>query len=134
MRIIDRLIEYLDYKRVTPYSFERTCQVANGYLKKQQKGKGSIGSDILERIHKNYFDLDMVWLITGEGDMLVEESEKSTGKHVLQEEKKYYTKDEIIKHLRERVILLESSLADKEKIIALLEAQAGAVKKKKAGQ
>lgn len=132
MRIIDRLIEYLEYKRITAYSFERNCQVANGYLKKQQKGKGSIGSDILERIHKNYFDLDMVWLITGEGDMLVaEDSDKATKRQMLQEEKKYYTRDEIIKFLRERVALLESSLADKEKIIALLEAQAAAKAKKK---
>ncbi|MDP4261632.1 MAG: hypothetical protein Q8941_03810 [Bacteroidota bacterium] len=131
MRIIDRLAQYLEYKKITAYSFERTCRVANGYLKKQQKGKGSIGSDILERIHKNYFDLNMLWLITGEGDMLeAEEDSKTARRQMLQEEKEYYGKDEMIKFLQERVALLESSLADKEKIIALLEAQTGKIRKK----
>jgi hypothetical protein len=130
MRIIDRLATYLEHKKITPYSFERICQVANGYLKKQQKGKGTVGSDILERIHKNYFDLDMVWLITGEGDMLeTDAGERRIKRLTLEEEKKFYSKDEMIKFLQERVALLESSLADKEKIIALLEAQATNKKK-----
>lgn len=130
MRIIDRLIKYIEHKKITAYSFERTCQVANGYLKKQQKGKGSIGSDILERINKNYFDLNLVWLITGEEEMLYQDNEDRKNKRLLlQEDKHYYTKDEMIKFLQERVALLESALADKEKIVALLETQL--VKKKK---
>ncbi len=132
MRIIDRLIKYLEYKKITAYSFERTCQVANGYLKKQQKGKGTIGSDILERIHKHYFDIDLLWLVTGEGNMIdVDAADRETKKLLLQEEKQYYSKDEMVKFLQERVALLESSLADKEKIIALLEVQVQKVKKKK---
>ncbi len=130
MRIIDRLIQYIEHKKITAYSFERTCQVANGYLKKQQKGKGSIGSDILERINKNYFDLNLVWLITGEEEMLYEDNEDRKNKRLLlQEDKNYYTKDEMIKFLQERVALLESALADKEKIVALLEAQLARKKK-----
>jgi len=130
MRIIDRLIQYIEHKKITAYSFERTCQVANGYLKKQQKGKGSIGSDILERVNKNYFDLNLVWLITGEEEMLYEDNEDRKNKRLLlQEDKNYYTKDEMIKFLQERVILLESALADKEKIVALLEAQPAKKKK-----
>lgn len=130
MRIIDRLIQYIEHKKITAYSFERTCQVANGYLKKQQKGKGSIGSDILERINKNYFDLNLVWLITGEEEMLYQDNEDRRNKRLLlQEDKNYYTKDEMIKFLQERVVLLESALADKEKIVALLEAQPAKKKK-----
>jgi hypothetical protein len=130
MRIIDRLVKYLGEKKITAYSFERTCQVANGYLKKQQKGKGSIGSDILERIHKNYFDLNLVWLITGEEEMLYpDNADRETKRLLLQEDKNYYTKDEMIKFLQERVVLLESALADKEKIVALLESQLSKKKK-----
>jgi transcriptional regulator with XRE-family HTH domain len=122
MRIIDRLLQYLAEKKITAYSFERNCKVANGYLKKQQKGKGSVGSDILERIYKNYLDLSLIWLISGEGEMLVD-TENIAGRQVLAEKKQYYTKDEHLQHLAERIALLETSLADKEKIIALLEAQ-----------
>jgi len=132
MRIIDRLIKYLEYKKISAYSFEKICQVANGYLKKQQRGKGSIGSDILERIHKNYFDLDLIWLVSGEGNMIdMEAADKETKKLLLREEQHYYTKDEMIKYLQERILLLESSLSDKEKIVALLETQLQKSSKKK---
>ena len=123
MRIIDRLIEYLQYKGITAYSFERTCQVANGYLKKQQKGKGSIGSDILEKIYKQYVDLSLTWLISGYGEMLDMRGEQDMI-NLLQEDKHYFSKDERIKILSERITLLEAALADKEKIIAMLEKQA----------
>ena len=119
MRIIDRLAKYLAYKKITNSVFERTCGIANGYLKKQQKGKGSIGSDIIERIHNRYVDLSLIWLLTGEGDMLGEE----TTLNLLQEDRQYYTKEEKIQFLSERIAMLEAALADKEKIIALLEAE-----------
>ena len=127
MRIIDRLLYYLAVKKITAYSFERNCKVANGYLKKQHKGKGSIGSDILERIHENYFDINLVWLITGEGDMLAPISETGIA-NLIREPRLQYSKDDQIRSLAERVSLLETSLADKEKIIRLLESQLNAAK------
>ena len=120
MRVIDRLVKYLESKRITAYSFERTCQVANGYLKKQQKGKGSIGSDILERIHRNYSELSLLWLISGQGEMI--EPEKENGP-LLNNNRQFYTKDEMIQFLQERINLLESVVADKDKIINMLELQ-----------
>lgn len=120
MRIIDRLSLYLDAKRITPYAFERLNQVANGYLKKQQRGKGTIGSDIVERIHKNYPDLNLVWLFSGLGDMILD---AELVKHVLQESRSAYTRDERTQHLQDRIAMLESALADKVKIISMLEQQ-----------
>ena len=64
MKVTDRLQEYLDLRKVSPYTFERTCGIANGYLKKQMKGKGSIGSEIVERITEKYKDLNITWLLT----------------------------------------------------------------------
>jgi hypothetical protein len=124
MRIIERLTAYIEYKKIKPSVFEKKCLLANGYLKKQHKGKGSIGSEIIARIHKIYEDLNINWLMTGEGEMIDPEFEdKELKRQTLQEDKNYYTKDEMIKFLQERVALLETSLADKEKIIAMLEKQ-----------
>ena len=120
MRTIDRLIQYMQLRKITAYSLEKNCKVANGYLKKQQKGKGSIGSDILERIHANYFDLNLEWLLTGKGKMLNDESD-DLSLHMVREERQTYNKDEIIASLSKRIALLEAALADKEKIIRLLE-------------
>jgi len=123
MRPIDRLIKYLREKRITAYSFEKTCQVANGYLKKQEKGKGTVGSDIVERIFRNYPELSVVWMITGQGKMIHEGSDDELTRNVMEEDKPAYPSDEIITELRERIKVLERLVNDKEKIIQLLEAR-----------
>jgi hypothetical protein len=110
----------LEFKSLTAYAFERACGIANGYLKKQYNGKGSVGSDILEKIHQHYPDLNMLWLLVGDGEMIVRDSNL-----VLKEnEEKYMTiKDEMIALLQAQIAFLERSIADKDKIIAILEAQ-----------
>jgi len=111
MRIIERLTTYLSFKEITAYAFERSIDVANGYLKKQLKGKGSVGSEILYRIYHYYTDLDFIWLLTGEGEML---------RPVPESPIPHFSKDEMIVQLNQRISLLETSVADKEKIISLL--------------
>lgn len=71
MRLIDRLYEYMAYHSITPYAFEHACGISNGYLAKQKNGKGSVGSEMLERIRQVYPDLNLIWLINGSGAMLV---------------------------------------------------------------
>lgn len=126
MRLIDRLYLYLEFKSLTAYAFERACGIANGYLKKQYNGKGSVGSDILEKIHQHYPDLNMLWLLAGDGEMIIRDSNL-----ILKEnEEKYMTiKDEMITLLQAQIAFLERSIADKDKIIAILEAQLKSSKK-----
>ncbi len=120
MRIIDRLYIYMDFKGMTAYAFERTCGIANGYLKKQYNGKGSIGSDILEKIHHHCPDMNIAWLLTGEGEMIIRDLDNE----LKEDEKKYITiKDEMITILQNQIALLEKHIADKDKIISILEAQ-----------
>jgi len=121
MRVVDRLISYLQFRRIVPYSFERNCKLANGFLKKQEKGKGRIGSDVIEIIHANYPDLNIMWLVTGEGEMLTAVDPNDPERQSVREDKQPYTKTEIIGFLNERIALLEAALADKEKIIKMLE-------------
>ena len=122
MRIIDRLTKYLEYKKITAYSFERNCKVANGYLSKQRKGKGTIGSDILERIYQSYSDLNLTWLVAGEEDMLLK---IPRGQSYFAEPVQGYAREETVRHLHDKIQMLEQSLIDKEKIILLLEEREG---------
>lgn len=123
MRVIDRLYQYLRHRGLTAHAFERECNLANGYLKKQSNGKGTIGSETLEKITGRYIDLSLTWLITGKGSMLHEGEYKKTidPGHVSEDLMEYPPPERLVTLLREKVALLESALSDKEKIIRLLE-------------
>lgn len=126
MKVTDRLQQYLSFRKLSPYTFERTCGIANGYLKKQMKGKGSIGSDIVERITTQYKDLNVTWLLTGKGQMVITSYPLNEEISAIAEREQEYTKHEqTIQSLREKILILEGALADKEKIIKLMEKQPG---------
>lgn len=127
MRLVDRLQQYLDHYRISAYAFEHACQLSNGYLGKQLKGKGAIGSEILERIKERYTDLSLVWLVTGKGTMLLSPPRDETARkpaELNEEQHIYFTsKDEVIKLLYRQIEKLENMVSDKDKINHLLESQ-----------
>lgn len=53
-------------------AFDISISVGNGYTSKQSKSGASVGSDVLERIIDTYPDLNPLWLITGKGNMILE--------------------------------------------------------------
>jgi len=78
-----------------------------------------VGSDILERIHQTYPDLSLIWLITGKGDMIFSDEpgqEANDAGYVSDG-------DEVVHLLKDKIKLLENSVADKGKIISLMEAR-----------
>lgn len=117
--LINRLSDYLTYKGVSAYLFERTCGLGNGYIGKQLKSKGSVGSDILQLIAQHYPDLDMNWLISGKGKMLMKPiggSPAVSGNDGLlarEEAAVYEIKSALIQELKKHIDLLESSMAKK---------------------
>lgn len=122
MRLIERLYQYIAYKGLSFYAFERGCGMANGYLKKQFKGKGTVGSDMLEKLHQKHTDLSLMWLITGKGAMLDEQA--VSGQLQGEKDSEYViSKDDIITMLRGQAAMMQRSLVDKEKIILMLEAK-----------
>lgn len=108
----------MEQRGITPYAFEKTCGLSNGYLGKQVKGGGSVGSDVLERIHQSYPDLSLIWLISGKGEMLF----GSGNKHEVSDGHEDY--EQLIGRihlLEDKVRLLENAVTDKERIISLLQ-------------
>ncbi|MEI6143115.1 MAG: hypothetical protein WCP85_27810 [Mariniphaga sp.] len=82
MKAINRLFEYFEFKHIKPTRFEKDYGLSNGYLGVQLKREADIGSSILETIIKNCSDLDIIWLITGSGNMLMDGYEvDSTNNH-----------------------------------------------------
>lgn len=120
MRLIERLNKYLLAKGISAYEFERSCGIANGYLGKQLRGKGSVGSDILEKVSRVYPDLNLVWLITGEGNMITHDRKKQPGPgaenlEVQEEEAVYAARNKLIEILKEQLEVLSAPVPPRKK-------------------
>lgn len=69
--IVERIVYYLKEKGVAVSAFEKELGLGNATLSKAFRTGGAIGSDKLEKIVSHCKDLSPVWLLTGEGSMLV---------------------------------------------------------------
>ena len=72
--IVERIVQYLELKGVKVSTFEREVGLGNTTLSKAYRTGGSIGSDKIEKILSYCPDLSPSWLVTGEGEMLVDAS------------------------------------------------------------
>lgn len=55
------------------YDFERQCSLATKYISNNaNSGKGNIGTEMLGRIVKAFPQLNLAWICTGEGPMLMQ--------------------------------------------------------------
>lgn len=54
-------------------NFERQCSLATNYLtNNSHTGKGNIGTEMLGRIIRKFPQLNLAWICTGEGAMLLQ--------------------------------------------------------------
>jgi len=67
MAVRDRIKEFIKSENITISDFEKQMNVANGYVNSISKG---IGTDKIEIILEKYPNLNLEWLITGNGKML----------------------------------------------------------------
>ena len=63
----DRLVEYLDYKGINKNRFSKTIGVSPAYVNSIRK---SIQPDKIKSIAVSFPDLNIEWLLTGEGEMV----------------------------------------------------------------
>lgn len=65
--IKNRLIEFIMLKNISIRKFESSIGASNGYIKNL---KYQPKDDILQKILLQYPELNKIWLLTGEGEML----------------------------------------------------------------
>lgn len=65
--IKQRLLEFIKYLNISQGRFEKQVGLSNGYINNLSK---DIGSEKLQRILGTYPELNLDWLLTGEGEML----------------------------------------------------------------
>lgn len=73
--VSERVGRYIEAKGISYYAFENSLGSSRGSISKAVKDGKSLGSNVLEKIMATYPDLNPVWLLTGQGDMLVEGAE-----------------------------------------------------------
>ncbi len=120
MNIIERIIKIAENKGVSLNQFSKKIGVSNAYFSKQKKNNANVGSHIIEKIVRIYPDINIEWLITGEGDMI--KSGESPGgassadnRHLNMLEKQLQDKELHIKDLQKSIDLLQNQLKDCQK-------------------
>lgn len=73
-KTIDRLMQYIKFAGLSARQFDISIGASNGYTLRMLKNNASIGSDVIENIIATYPDLNLIWLITGEGEMIKKET------------------------------------------------------------
>ena len=76
LKTIDRLMQFIKYSGLSARQFDLSIGASNGYTLRMSKNRASIGSDVIENILRTYPDLNVVWLLTGEGHMLKSQQEE----------------------------------------------------------
>ena len=74
MSTIKRLRQFVDFKGISKYKFYQLTGIANGYLDRE----GNIGTDKCEQILSVFPELNLAWLVTGEGEMTVDSAKTTT--------------------------------------------------------
>ncbi len=69
MTIRERVLYFLESKSISKYRFYKETGFSNGFLDKD----GSIGSDKCAKICYCYPEINLEWLLLGEGEMLKSE-------------------------------------------------------------
>jgi len=68
--VIDQIVKYIEYLNISFNEFTRNLGLSNGYIGSAKKTKRAIGSDVIEKILRQYPDINPAWLMTGNGQML----------------------------------------------------------------
>lgn len=118
-----RIINYLDYKGISKPLFFSQTGIKRGFLDSDKLNQ-NISEEHIAKIIATYKDVNLQWLITGEGEMLKESNSitnTSTPKvSVLSNEK-----DERIKELKDMIALQKERIKDLEERLNEAMAQLG---------
>ena len=136
MTIIDRILQFIDYKGISINKFSKMIGVSNAYFSKQKKNNANIGSQIIEKIVNTCHDISLLWLVMGEGEMLkeskntcsdlsVSNNQQKKAEDVLQKEiEKLEAKNLLLKieieNATEKITDLKEQLKLQSEIISLL--------------
>jgi len=83
MDIVSRLVAFRDYKRLSNSQFADTAGIPRPTLSQFLNGRNKrMSDDLTAKIHSAFPELNIMWLLFGEGDMIIDSNIKiSEGKN-----------------------------------------------------
>ena len=127
-----RLIKYIEYKGITKAEFERSAKLSNGFV---DKSGDNTRRSSLDKISIFYNDLNIDWILTGKGEMLITDkiselfqdvSQKKETNFVAENEAAYEAKKMDPCHIiidtltRSNAMLIETNAKQQEEIHRLV--------------
>jgi hypothetical protein len=73
MKIINRIIHFLQKQSIDIAGLEEEIGVATDFMQTQLSNDGSVSAEILENICQLHPQVNPIWLLTGTGEMLIED-------------------------------------------------------------
>lgn len=79
MDIVSRLKKYMDFKQIAISQFADTCSIPRPTISQILNGRNKkISDELIGKIHTAFPDLSVLWLMFGEGDMLINSNIKTS--------------------------------------------------------
>lgn len=119
----ERLKKFIDYTGLPVYKFELKCGLAKGYVSAMRRG---LGRKSLDKISEHYSELNTVWLITGEGEMLKPASGSGTSQPSTPPVSKYNIHDNHnvnVETMQTEIEFLRHQIEVKDELIKQLQAE-----------
>lgn len=121
MRKVDRFDKYMKIRGLNDNRVTVDLGLSVGTISKSRKKGRDLSSRVIEQILNYYRDLNKVWLLTGEGEMLVSQSSVDKASEELRNLLEEY-KSKYLAQVDESVVLRLKNQALEEKV-RLLEAE-----------
>lgn len=79
MDIVSRLKKYMDYRQIAISQFADTCNIPRPTISQILNGRNKkISDELIGKIHFAFQDLSVLWLMFGEGEMLINSNIKTS--------------------------------------------------------
>jgi len=119
---IHRIKQYIDFKGIKVSIFEKEVGMSNGSFASQLKNNKTIGVNKLENILKKYSEINVEWLLTGNGNMLkcdvlneegivYDRIEKEDAEKLINYKELAEARKETIESLQKVILYLETQIA-----------------------